>query len=90
MNDPLERRSSGSEERHTFVCAWCNVLLRSSPDPASTTVNYGICPQCLESQLKALAPVDGARASGLHRPSPRANGVTHSSHLAAIGGSTAD
>jgi hypothetical protein len=60
------RRTSG--ERHTFVCAWCNVLLRSSPDPKCTTVNYGICPQCLESQLRALTLVSGTRSANGRKP----------------------
>jgi hypothetical protein len=60
-----------SAERHTFVCAWCNVLLRSSPDPKCTTVNYGICPQCVESQLRALAPVSGTRSANGRKPDPR-------------------
>jgi hypothetical protein len=53
MDRPQQRPGSASAERHTFVCAWCNVLLRSSPDPACATVNYGICPRCLESQLRS-------------------------------------
>ena len=48
-------------ERHTFVCAWCNALLRSSPDPRCETINYGICPRCLEAQLRALTPVNGVQ-----------------------------
>ena len=48
-------------ERHTFICAWCNALLRCSPDPHCQTVNYGICPQCLEAQLRALTPANGVQ-----------------------------
>jgi hypothetical protein len=69
-----ECRRTASAERHTFVCAWCSVLLRASPDPDCATVNYGICPRCLESQLSALARVDGARRTKRHEPSPRKRG----------------
>ena len=54
MNSRQERMLPASDEKHTFICAWCNVLLRSSPDPGCATVNYGICPRCLDSQLRAL------------------------------------
>ena len=56
MAIPERRAQPASVQKHTFVCAWCNVLLSASPDPGRDTLNYGICPECLEAQLKALVP----------------------------------
>lgn len=74
MGGSEERIRPALAERHTFVCAWCNVLLRSSPDPNCATVNYGICPQCLESQLRALPVASGARSVNGRKPGPRRRG----------------
>jgi hypothetical protein len=63
-----------SAGRHTFICAWCNVVMRSAPDPNRATVNYGICPQCLESQLKALAPASRVGSANGRRPGSRRRG----------------
>jgi hypothetical protein len=54
-----------------FICAWCGVLLRLPPDPECAIVNYGICPQCLESRLKALDQVKGVRPVNGRKPGLR-------------------
>jgi hypothetical protein len=61
MASPRGRVPPASGAKHTFVCSWCGVLMRSSPDPGCETVNYGICPDCLASQLQALPRINGAR-----------------------------
>jgi len=75
MADSQRCMRPASAERHIFICAWCNVLLCSSPDPNCATVNYGICPKCLESQLRALAPVSGSRSANGRKPGRRRRGT---------------
>jgi hypothetical protein len=74
MNGSQGWMRPASAERHTFICAWCSVLLRSSPDPNCAVVNYGICPQCLESQLRVLASVGSVPSANGRKPGPRRRG----------------
>jgi hypothetical protein len=67
MASPRGRARPASESRHTFICSWCGVVMRVSPDPDCDTVNYGICPQCLAAQLEALPRINGERAAAIRK-----------------------
>ncbi len=56
MNDSRKQLQTVPKETYDFVCSWCEEASHSAEDPKVSTLNYGICPKCLQARLDEDSP----------------------------------
>ena len=56
MNNSRKQLRTEPAKTHDFVCSWCEEASQSAEDLDASTLNYGICPSCLQARLDEASP----------------------------------